>query len=792
MAKTGSISISYKQNIDANKSDITVSGIITTSGESYRGSHRTGTYTIKRGSTVIASGSFTSGAPANSTTTLFTKTVTVNHNADGSYGTITASYTYDIGSGSSYWNLSASASKAIPTIPRVSVPTLNGSLFTVTKNNSNFMRIYTNRKSTNFTHHIYYSINGSSETGIISNVADYYDWYFPNSVANLFTNAERVNGYIRLYTFNGSTNLGSKTVGFQITVGGDIVPTLTSISCSEAVSDVASLIGAYVQNKSRLNLSINGAAGIYGSTIKSYKITVGDQTVNSSSGTTGVITKSGNLPITATITDSRGRTATKTSSIYVYPYASPYFRNIDITRDDTSATIKANGTCSSLIINDQEKNEFKFRIRVKKKSSTVWEDKSVTATGVIGYTLSATVTGLEAKSSYDVQLFAMDKITESSPYELAVSTAVVFMDKDVKNSRLGLGKMLEYDDSTLEMLENAVLYVGEKKIPLKNIVDISQLNNYLPLSGGTVNGDVYFNSKVVLRNSNASVTPAKPMCSISQSGNMLQITSRNADGSYYKSYLDIHLDTSHVNIPTQYGSIGYTRFDPNGIGFFGSNEDARILQNRKGWVGHGGTTEMRMQNEAGNILCLSANGVSIVAELLGTGSTSNGLRMTAAATDKVNLGFSTARWLQVYAKNTGISTSDRNKKKNFKELNDLYYELAKKIEIISYQFKDTEQPDNVGRTHIGSIAQQVEEAMEELGMTSKDFAGFCKDLKQKVEVDDNGKEIFTPIEGEYDYSLRYDEIEMLKLWYLEETNRRQQHEIDLLKEDIAKLKGEKL
>ena len=99
MAKSGSITISQGSfNTSALTSVITVTGKITTSGESYRGTHRTGTYTIYKDGTSIKTGSFTSGAPANSTTTLFTTTVTITHNSStGAGGSITASYNYDSG-----------------------------------------------------------------------------------------------------------------------------------------------------------------------------------------------------------------------------------------------------------------------------------------------------------------------------------------------------------------------------------------------------------------------------------------------------------------------------------------------------------------------------------------------------------------------------------------------------------------------------------------------------------------------------------------------------------------------
>lgn len=465
MAKTGSISITYTQNQSTNKSTITVKGIIKTTGDSYRGDHRTGTYTIKKGSTTIASGKFTSGADKNSTTTLFTATVTVTHNADGSYGTITASYTYDIGSGSSYWNLNASASKTIPTIQRQST------FGTITGDTINSpIKVNITRYSDAYTHSMWYSLGSKTWQVIGSNLGTSNEFTLPLSLCSEIPNSAEGKLTLILRTFNGSSQLGvDVTKEITIKVPNDVLPSFNSISHSDASSDVANAFGVYVQNKTKLNLGIVGASGNLGSTIKSYLIEVDNQKVNAVSGTTGFITSSGNLTIKGTVTDSRGRSVSKTTTVNVYEYTTPFFRNVDIIREDNAVVVTANGSVSSIMVNDVQKNELRYRICIKEKNSSVWTDTGVVSTGVIGYALQGRVEGLEANVSYEVKLYAADKITESGAYDLAVSTAIVFLDKDFRNRRIALGKMLEHEDSTVELIEDAVMYVGDNRMPLLDV-----------------------------------------------------------------------------------------------------------------------------------------------------------------------------------------------------------------------------------------------------------------------------------------------------------------------------------
>lgn len=176
---------------------------------------------------------------------------------------------------------------------------------------------------------------------------------------------------------------------------------------------------------------------------------------------------------------------------------------------------------------------------------------------------------------------------------------------------------------------------------------------------------------------------------------------------------------------------------------------------------------------------------------------------TAAVNGYTNLGSGSYRWKQLFATTATISTSDRNLKKDIYQLTDTHLDFFLKLQPVSFLFKDGES----GRTHIGFIAQDVEQAMSECGLTDLDFAGFCKDQKVEVffEEDENGDKIEKerPIldengNPEYVYSLRYEEFIALntyaiqKLWncveILKKENVEMRDQIKLIQQDIAELK----
>lgn len=129
------------------------------------------------------------------------------------------------------------------------------------------------------------------------------------------------------------------------------------------------------------------------------------------------------------------------------------------------------------------------------------------------------------------------------------------------------------------------------------------------------------------------------------------------------------------------------------------------------------------------------------------------------------LGCPTYRWNQLYAGTATINTSDRNQKKNINDLSDKYIDMMMLLAPVSFQFKDNES----GRTHVGFIAQDVEAAMEKVGLTDKDFAGFCKDKL------DDGREV---------YGLRYEEFIAINTAIIQ----KQQKQIIEMSKDIEEIK----
>lgn len=314
--------LSYDINSNSSILRVWVDGWRTNTGYTTSGS---GTVYARINGVVYSAGITSSQKITSTPIRLGTWDVTISHDADGSKAISVTGWI----SHSQFSSSEQGYTHTLTTIPRVSGVRCDGGIF------GSALTIYFDRKSDNFTHHLYYSLNGGPETGIGADYSTSATWTPPLSLLNSVTGADSTTIMFRAYTFNGGTNIGSSTCTCTVKIPTNIVPTFTSITATP-VNPFGSL---YLQGKSSIKLTINGASGVYGSTIKTYSISGGDYSYSGDKNTytTGVVDKSGDITFTATITDSRGRTASKTVKVTVTAYTLPTL-TFETYRCDSSGT----------------------------------------------------------------------------------------------------------------------------------------------------------------------------------------------------------------------------------------------------------------------------------------------------------------------------------------------------------------------------------------------------------------------------------------------------------------------
>lgn len=383
---------------------------------------------------------------------LATVSRTVSHASDGSKS-LTISAVFQIRatlSGTYYGTITASANITLDSIPRAS----SVSAGNMTMGTAGTIAI--SRASSSFTHTLTYSFGNTSGTIVTKTTATSVSWTPALSLASQIPNATSGTCTITCITYNGSTNIGSKTCTLTLSVPASMKPTISSLTASRIDGDVPSTWGIYVQTKSKVKLSINGAAGSYGSAIKSYSITGGGYSGSASTLTTGFLNNSGTITFKATVTDSRGRVSAETSvSITVTDYSPPYFNSSLSQRCLSNGTLDDDGTYIHALVSFGYstcggKNTLKTSVQYKQVSSDQWVDAGMTFVSNTAFTYGKGQ--ISTETSYDVRYTLEDAFSTISVQEI-VSTAAVVMDFKSGGKGVAIGKVSE-KDNTFEVAEN--------------------------------------------------------------------------------------------------------------------------------------------------------------------------------------------------------------------------------------------------------------------------------------------------------------------------------------------------
>lgn len=266
-------------------------------------------------------------------------TVKIYHNSDGtktfSASASAAVYSYSTNcSGSNTWTLNP--------IPRVS--DLSVSEETIPADGATEVTATATKKSSSFTDTITVILGSYSKT-VTSGVA----FTIPEEWINAISGTSAV-ATVKVTTKSGSTVIGSKSVDLTVTVPEDIKPSVSSITVAEAVSSVTAAFGnRFVRTLSQLNVSID-AAGVYGSTIKSYATTIEGVNYVGQAFNSNALNTSGTVAIKTTVTDSRGRTATLTKNITVVDYFSPTITDMTYYPCNADGTQNSSGTYTKVLI----------------------------------------------------------------------------------------------------------------------------------------------------------------------------------------------------------------------------------------------------------------------------------------------------------------------------------------------------------------------------------------------------------------------------------------------------------
>lgn len=463
MATSGALStsnqyIKYKititqnsQNVANNTSNVTVSVKFYRTNTGYT-TYGTGTVYCTINGTKYTAAVTSSQKITNSGIVLFSKTLNIAHNSDGTK-TLTVSAYID------HERVTSSAqsySQALTTIARKSTLTAsNGTLDTA-------QTLTINRQSSGFTHTITYKCGTASGTIATKTTATSVSFTPPLSLAAQNTTGTSVSITLTITTYSGSTSIGSNTKTISCSIPAKVVPEISAFTLTEAVSGLAQQFGGFVNGKSKIKFDVTPTLA-YNSPITSYSVSILGQKFSTKSGTTAVIaanlegttlegTQTVTVTATATVTDARGRKATKNIPFTFYDYKPPTFFAIAANRCLENGTLDDDEgeylsfTLDVAISPVNNKNTAVYSLAYKKTGDSDYTDIPL---NVSGYSVAQTIVfaspNFSVDNTYNIRFQVSDYFTASKPItkNLVLSSAKPILDILADGSGAAFNKVAE-------------------------------------------------------------------------------------------------------------------------------------------------------------------------------------------------------------------------------------------------------------------------------------------------------------------------------------------------------------
>ena len=391
----------------------------------------------------------------NSTVMIIDQTITIGHNSDGKKSFVfSANFTGGGGWSPNILNIPES-SFTLSIIPLSS--SLSNNALSGNRQLGNLHTLTIDRKSSSFTHQVWYRVFGSEWIDLGKNHGTSVSFtpsldlarHLPKSSSGLMD--------ICVRTYNGSTQIGSDVYsnGWHFKIPDSVKPTFTGISLTDMNTVARQLLSGndFLQIISDIQVNFNNASGAYGSTITGYRAEIVNKKniVTEDGGHLGMMNFKGAATIRAYVVDSRGKQSdTKDITINVIEYNAPSFSFSALRTRGNPNTLQVlrNARITPITQGGQQRNTMALSFKVAQLGNSNYTVDNGSATGIYTtvHTLINSAANLAgnypANKSFHVIGKLEDKFT-SVEFAFTVATESVVMSYD-KNGRVGIGKVVEF------------------------------------------------------------------------------------------------------------------------------------------------------------------------------------------------------------------------------------------------------------------------------------------------------------------------------------------------------------
>ena len=320
--------------------------------------------------------------------------------------------------------------------------------------------IKTTQNNVGLTKKLYYKIGSKSAEAITGNAGASTSWSPSEDLATNAPNSTKLAVTIICETYNGTAYVGRSECTVTLSIPTSVVPTI-QVDVIDPTGNKGKYTKYFLQLRSKVKVAITGT-GVQGSTIKAYSIKVGWSagsgtfySASKATGTTELLPYYGTVYITCTVTDSRGRTATKSLSYTVSKYSVPTISAISATRCKQNGTASRTGaygkvTFTAAITALSDKNTAAYKVQYREYGGTgLWTEVTPTIPTADKYAPKniTVVFPADTNKRYTVRVVATDAFSTSNSSMRDISAAFALFHWAKSKLSVGIGRMCD-DDKT--------------------------------------------------------------------------------------------------------------------------------------------------------------------------------------------------------------------------------------------------------------------------------------------------------------------------------------------------------
>ena len=296
------------------------------------------------------------------------------------------------------------------------------------------------------TYKLVLSLSGAQDAEVdnIAAGSESCSFTIPSSWLNALPNSTGATATATLYTYNNGELLGSTFKSFNVAVPASVKPIISDfVADPHSDNQVVDGWDVAVQGLTYIELEVTADPGAGASLANVLFVGHGiNQSSGATSGDTTIITNTGALQYTVTVTDSRGRTATQTITVTSYEYSSPVVHSLAVVRclsDGTASDTEGNYLKALPVfvfssVNGHNSLSVK-KIEYKEHGASVW---TVGVASAVSGSWSSVFGPADITKAFDVKITVTDALNNTFALEVIVQSVVGFS-IGLKNDRARAG-----------------------------------------------------------------------------------------------------------------------------------------------------------------------------------------------------------------------------------------------------------------------------------------------------------------------------------------------------------------